>query len=74
MKEEIKQIYEEYGQLHETTCNLNNEDTVLDGCTCAVKPMVEEIIDKLTEYFSHDIFENEEQRKAGVKMYLENLK
>ena len=65
----IKETYEEYGQLHEINCELNQEGGSFDGCTCAVKSMVEEII----EYLSYDMkFDNEEQRKTAVKMYLEN--
>ncbi len=72
--EEIKKIYEEYGQLHEEFCELNYENGSFDGCTCAVKTMVEDLVKHLTEYFSHDIkFENEEQRKEAVKMYIEHL-
>ena len=74
MKDKIKQIYEEYGQLHEEGCELNYEGGSFDGCTCDVKSMVEELAVLFTEYFSHDIkFENEEQRKAAVKMYLEHF-
>jgi len=65
----IREIYEEYGQLHEKHCALNDEGGSDDGCTCAVKSMVEEIL----EYISHDMkFENEDQRKSAVKMYLES--
>lgn len=73
-KEEIKKIYEEYGQIHEDTCELNSEYGSDDGCTCAVKSMIVEIVTKLTEYFSHDIqFHDEGQRKEAVKLYLELL-
>ena len=39
----IQEIYEDYGQLHEEGCELNYEGGSFDGCTCAVKSMVEEI-------------------------------
>ena len=72
--EEIKNIYEDYGQLHEEFCELNYEGGSFDGCTCAVKRMVEELVKLLTEFFSHDMkFENEEQGKEAVKMYLEHF-
>ena len=66
-KQTIREIYEDYGQIH-TDCELNQEYGSFDGCTCVVRTMVEEIV----EYLSHDMkFENEEQRKEAVKMYLE---
>ena len=49
MKEKIQEIYEEYGQLHEEECELNDEDGSFDGCTCAVKVMVEEIVKLLSD-------------------------
>lgn len=74
IKDKIEKIYEDYGQIHEEKCELNFEDGSYDGCTCAVKDMVKELIELLTEYFSYDIrFENEEQRKEAVKMYLNNF-
>lgn len=74
MDDKIKQIYEDYGQIHEDNCELHNENSSSDGCSCAVKSMVKEVAEVLTEYFSHDIkFKDEEQRKAAVKMYLENF-
>ena len=74
MEEKIIEIYEEFGQIHEVGCELNLEGGSFDGCTCAVKPMVKEIVVLLTEFFSHDItFDGEEQRKSAVKMYLESF-
>ena len=43
MKETIEKITDEYGQLHEDECELNDENGSFDGCTCAIKDMVEEI-------------------------------
>ena len=73
----------EYGNLHNEDCCVNNEN---NGCDVDVKDseccenirlssaFAEELIKCLTEYFSHDMkFENEEQRKAAVKMYIEEL-
>lgn len=69
IKEQIEEIYEDYGQIHERECDLNSEDC--DGCNCAIKSMVMEMVKSLTEYFSHDItFDSEEQRKAAVELYL----
>ena len=69
IKEEIEEITDEYGQLHESECELNDESGSLDGCTCAMKNMQDEIVSRLIEFFSHDIFDNEKQRKAGVELY-----
>ena len=44
MNKKIQEIYEDYGQLHEENCELNFEGGSFDGCTCAVKSMVEEIL------------------------------
>lgn len=71
--EEIEKITDEYGQLHETDCDLNSEDGSFDGCTCAMKSLSNEVVGRLIEYFSHDIFDNEEQRKAGVELYRERF-
>lgn len=49
MKETIQKIYEDYGQLHEEGCELNDEGGSFDGCTCAVKTMVEEIINEIDD-------------------------
>jgi len=73
LKEEIEAITDDYGQLHEDECDLHNEDGTEDGCTCAVKGMTREIVERMTEYFSHDItFKDEAQRKAAVEMYMED--
>jgi len=73
-KEKLKKIYEEYGQIHEDYCGINDEGGSDDGCTCAVKTMVTEIVTELTRYFSYDLkCANEEQRRASVKLYLEHL-
>lgn len=49
MENKITKIYEDYGQLHEEGCELNDEGGSFDGCTCAVKSMVQEIITALKE-------------------------
>lgn len=73
-KEKLKKIYEEYGQLHEEYCAINDEGGSDDGCTCAVKNMVSEIVTELVRYISYDLkCENEEQRKGCVRLYLEHL-
>jgi len=65
----INEIAGEYGQLHEEGCALNREGGSDDGCDCAVKEMVKEIV----ECLSYDMeFKDEEQRKCAVKMYLDN--
>ncbi len=72
MKENIEKITDEYGQLHEEDCELNQEDGSDDGCTCAVKNMTEDIVRAVVEYVSHDMKgETEEQRKCIVKMYMD---
>ena len=73
MNEDIKKIIDDYGQLHEDYCDLNDENG--DGeCTCAVKSMVGEIVTRITEFISHDLeCKDEEQRKEAVRLYLENF-
>lgn len=71
IREEIDKITDDYGQLHEKDCDLNNEDGSFDGCTCAMKSLSNEVVSRLIEYFSYDIFGSEEQRKAGVELYRE---
>lgn len=44
MNEKIQKIYEDYGQLHEEGCEINDEGGSFDGCSCAVKTMAEEIV------------------------------
>lgn len=39
----IQEIYEDYGQLH-IDCELNDEGGSFDGCTCAVRKMVEDVV------------------------------
>jgi hypothetical protein len=71
MKEEIRKIIEDYGQLHQDDCDLQIEDGN-GNCTCAVKSMVDEIATMIVEFISHDMnCKDEEQRKAIVKAYLE---
>ena len=73
MKEKVKKITDEYGQLH-YKCSLNTEGGSDDGCDCAVKEMVKEVVACVVEYLSHDMkFKDEEQRKSAVKMYLDDF-
>lgn len=73
-KDKLKKIYEEYGQLHEDGCEINDEGGSWDGCTCAVRTMVNEIVTEIIRYISYDLkCENEEQRKEVVRLYLEHL-
>lgn len=69
VKKDIENITDEYGQLHEENCELNSEGGSFDGCTCAMKSLSDELVTRLIEFLSHDIFDNEEQRKAGVEIY-----
>ena len=41
--EELEKITDEYGQLHETNCDLNAEGGSYNGCNCAMKSLVKEI-------------------------------
>lgn len=49
MNDKIQKIYEDYGQLHEEGCELNDEGGSFDGCTCAVKTMVQELIQEVVK-------------------------
>ena len=71
---ELAKIYEDYGQIHEEYCELNAEDGCDDGCTCAVKSMVKKTVEYIVEFISHDMkCDNEEQRKAVVKTYMNKV-
>lgn len=74
LKEKLYNEAQEHGALHEEHCPVNMEDP--DECDCdnfkMVRSIINESVDKTLEILSHDIFENEEQRKAGVKIYLDN--
>ncbi len=79
----IKTIKElaEYGALHESDCCCNTEfgcdvgTAELDCCNHmkALKEYSLKLVGEVFEYVSHDIFDNEEQRKMGLKMYMDNL-
>lgn len=74
MNEEIDKITDEYGEVHGNKCALNNEGGSDDGCDCGVKPMVREVVSYIVNFLSHDMdYRSERQRKAGVKMYLNNF-
>ncbi len=74
-KEKIEEITGEYGYLHQEDCDINNEGGSYEGCNCAMKNMIKEVVEFVVEFLSHDItFKNEEQRKSAVKMYLEDFK
>jgi hypothetical protein len=73
IQEDIEKITDDYGQLHEQNCSLNNEEGSDDGCDCAVKEMVKEVITRIITYLSYDMNLTEEQRKESVKMYLEAI-
>ena len=79
-----KQDLAEYGALHNEDCCVNFEDSnACDVGTGAVEccenmkmaaAHYQEYATRLVEYMSHDItFKDEEQRKAAVQMYLEEL-
>lgn len=71
-KDKILDLLADYGEIHQDRCDVHSEYG--DGCNCAVRDMVYKLVVELTEYFSHDMeFKNEEQRKAGVEMYLKHL-
>ncbi len=72
-QELIEQIIGDFGAIHEDNCDLNTEDGAFDGCDCAVNTVADDIIRATVEHLSHDIFDNEEQRKDGVNMYLDYL-
>ena len=74
LKEEIDTITEEYGQLHQD-CDLNEEDGSYDGCTCSMRFLVKEVVSRVVEHLSYDItFIDDKQRKAAVRLYLEDFK
>jgi hypothetical protein len=85
MKNIIKKIesLNEYGQFHNEECCVNYEDsracdfsTPILGCCEEMVALAEyskELVETVIDYLSYDIFKNEEQRKAGVKMYLEHF-
>ncbi len=75
LKERITDITDDYGSMHEYDCDLNREDGSDDGCECLVKSMVDEVVESVIEFLSHDMeFNDEEQRKVAVKMYIDELK
>ena len=45
MNNEIEKITDEYGQLHELNCALNDEGGSFDGCDCAMKSLVKELVE-----------------------------
>ena len=80
---EIKALAE-FGQLHNEDCCVHfpedsracDTDTgELDCCDNmrVLKRYAKELASKVIEMMSYDVFDNEKQRKAGVKMYLEDL-
>lgn len=75
----------EFGQLHNEDCCVNfPEDNracdvgtpILDCCENmrTLKEYAENLVKMTITFLSYDIFGNEKQRKAGVKMYFEDLK
>lgn len=77
MEKIIKKL-QEAGDIHSLDCPMNSEDGCDNGISdidcCDNIRFIVELIKDTIEYMSHDIkFENEEQRKAGVKMYCESL-
>jgi hypothetical protein len=71
LREKLTDILQDYGQIHEMECELNDEEGSFDGCTCSAKTMVNEIATAIIEHVSHDMdFKDEEQRKEAVKMML----
>jgi len=47
--EKIQKITDEYGQLHEEGCEINDEGGSFDGCDCAMKSLSEEVAQLLTQ-------------------------
>ena|SRR3990167_1706699 len=47
--EKVQKITDEYGQLHEEFCDLNNKDGSFDGCDCAMKFLSEEVAKLFTQ-------------------------
>ena len=71
----MEKITDEYGQLHEENCALNDEGGSFDGCDCAMNSLVKEMANVIIEHLSYDMsFKNEKQRKSAIKMYLEDFK
>jgi len=71
--EEIKNEIAEWGQLHQEGCDLHSEQRYECGCSCGIKTLIENVIEKAVEFISHDLkTDNEEQRKEVIKLYLEN--
>lgn len=75
IKELIKKMRieaEEYAELHNEDCSCLMEEP--DACDCAKMGQIENIIKdtvkEVVETLSYDIAESEEQRKAIVKLYL----
>lgn len=84
MEEIVKTVksLSEYGALHNSDCPVNSEDggDVGEpelGCCEHMKGLKDysvELVEKVFEYVSHDVFDNEEQRVAGLKMYVDGFK
>lgn len=86
MEKTIKEVKEiaEMGEFHNEDCCVNfPEDNracdvgigTLECCENmrALKSLAEKLVVSTIEYLSYDIFDNDEQRKAGVKMYVDNF-
>lgn len=67
---ELEKITDEYGQLHEEKCDLNNEDGSFDGCDCAMKSLVKEVSD----YFLDCRFKALDEQRKEFKKKLERIK
>lgn len=74
IREKISDAYEEYGQLHADDCIAMSENRFFgDECSCAVREMVKDVLTIAVDFISHDMkCDNEEQRKAVVKAYIED--
>lgn len=73
MKKEITNEIAEWGQLHQDFCDINNEERYECGCSCGIQTLVNNVIEKVVEFISHDMnCKDEKQRKGVVKGYLEH--
>lgn len=44
IREEIEKITDDYGQLHKEECDLNSEGGSYEGCDCAMRGLVEQVV------------------------------
>lgn len=66
-KPTVKNVYEisdDYGQLHEENCELNDEGGSFDGCTCAMKSLMEEVRRFFESHIREEIYKGLPKEKT----------